>query len=329
MAAGEKLLTDEEIEAIEEVVASGALKEGYNIGVDATPFDLTTAGTSNRLDGDILAKINDRFRIKLKAVLEKELRYFADIGVAEVGVEECQSFFNAENSPSQLSVTKLSPLKGESIISVDADVIYSCVEVWFGGERRHGGGFESSREFSATEELVGKKIRVGVYAALMEAWAPILELQCEHVQSETSPQRLDHAGLGQHLVRTRFSVGSNEDAHGFISIIYPLESIKLVRRSLIETPNAVSTPNRLEKAWSKKLSEAVNEVSFEARVSAEELPIPFGRLRRLKTGDTIPLKTAGIASLKINGLSLFDVEIGSRGGKAAVKILGPHKSEKV
>ena len=35
MSEGEKLLTDEEMEAIEEVVASGNLGEGYNIGIDS------------------------------------------------------------------------------------------------------------------------------------------------------------------------------------------------------------------------------------------------------------------------------------------------------
>jgi len=44
MADGEKLLTDEEMQAIEEVVASGGLEEGgYNVGAAAEQFDLTAA----------------------------------------------------------------------------------------------------------------------------------------------------------------------------------------------------------------------------------------------------------------------------------------------
>jgi len=41
----DKLLTDEELSAIEDMVASGDLGgEGYNVGVAASAYDLTLAG---------------------------------------------------------------------------------------------------------------------------------------------------------------------------------------------------------------------------------------------------------------------------------------------
>ena len=50
MAEGEKLLTDEELEAIEEVVASGNLGEGYNIGIEADSYDLSARENQPALD---------------------------------------------------------------------------------------------------------------------------------------------------------------------------------------------------------------------------------------------------------------------------------------
>ena len=49
MADGEKLLTDEEMQAIEEVVASGGLEEGgYNVGAAAEQFALRKSVTRLR-----------------------------------------------------------------------------------------------------------------------------------------------------------------------------------------------------------------------------------------------------------------------------------------
>ena len=48
MSESEKLLTDEELEAIEEVVASGNLGEGYNIGIEADSYDLTAREINRR-----------------------------------------------------------------------------------------------------------------------------------------------------------------------------------------------------------------------------------------------------------------------------------------
>ena len=58
MSESEKLLTDEELEAIEEVVASGNLGEGYNIGIEADSYDLTARENQPTLDTEVLEQIN-------------------------------------------------------------------------------------------------------------------------------------------------------------------------------------------------------------------------------------------------------------------------------
>ena len=71
MSEGEKLLTDEEMEAIEEVVASGNLGEGYNIGIDSHRYDLTSKENQSSLDTEVLEQINNRLQRHLRLSLLK------------------------------------------------------------------------------------------------------------------------------------------------------------------------------------------------------------------------------------------------------------------
>ena len=60
----DKLLTDEELTAIEEMVASGDLGgEGYNVGVASDAYDLTLQDTSVGVNVTAIEQINDRFQL--------------------------------------------------------------------------------------------------------------------------------------------------------------------------------------------------------------------------------------------------------------------------
>ena len=145
MSEGEKLLTDEELEAIEEVVASGNLGEGYNIGIEVDSYDLTARENQPALDTEVLEQINSRLQRHLRLNLLKELKYDAPVSAEAVEVMEYAEYVQQISSPSSLSITKISPLKDECLCVLDAQVIYSCVDNWFGGSPRPLSGEAASR----------------------------------------------------------------------------------------------------------------------------------------------------------------------------------------
>ena len=327
MAEGEKLLTDEEMEAIEAVVASGNLGEGYNIGIEAAGYNLTAKENLPALNTEVLEQINSRLQRHLRLSLLKELKYDATVSAEAVEVAEYGDYIQKVSSPSSLSVTRITPLKGECLCVLDPQVIYSCVDNWFGGSPRPLIGEVASREFSRTEEVVAKKVRLSVYSALLEAWAPSLEVQCEFLRSEFNPLLVNLLAEDEQVVVTRFKMGFGDESLGSVDIVYPVDSVKLLRGSLVKIVEEKTPTSRLEQQWKSRLSEALDEIPFEAVVSAGEIPISFADLANLKVGDTIPLKTMGRSELSVNGLSIFEVEIGSAGQNAAVKLKGSIASE--
>ena len=322
MADGEKLLTDEEMQAIEDVVASGDLEgDGYNVGAAAESFDLTSKDNRPSFDTTVLEQINERFHRHLRIGLLRELKYSADVAMGTVGVMNYGDYIRNLPSPVSLNLTNMSPLKGESVCFIDPQVVFSCVDNWFGGTPRPLAAVSEAREFSATEEVVMKKVRIVVYAALLEAWAPALRVQCEFVRAETNPLLANIAADNDLVIINRFKVGNGTDALGAIDIVHPFDSINLVRGSLTKVVAAKRTENRLEREWSQKLANTLDEVPFEAVVNAGEIPISLAKLNTLKVGDVISLQDMGRSELCVNGLPIYEVEMGSRGDHAAVKIV--------
>ena len=329
MAEGERLLTDEEMDAIGEVVASGELGEGYNVNVETSPFELVSDNNSHALDTSILDQINERFRRNLRTNVRKELNCDMQISSGVIAINEYGKILEDEKTPLCLNVTRIAPLKGETLVSISSGVIFSCVDAWFGGGYAGKTGTPVDRQFSATEELVAKKMRISLYSALIEAWAPCLEVQCELSRAENDPALLELLGPSELVVANSFRIGGEENPFGTIEIFYPLESIKLIRGSMVATEEAKVTENRLERLWSERLRKVVGEVDFEAVVEAVKIPLSLGDLKNLQVGDTINLKDLENSELKVNGVPLYKVEIGSQGNSTAVKILANKSKEAV
>ena len=129
MADGEKLLTDEEMQAIEDVVASGGLEGGgYNVGVEAKSFDIASKDNRPDFDTTVLEQINERFHRHLRVGLARELKYSAEVALGTVEVMKYADYLASLPTPVSLNLTNMSPLKGESICVIDPQVIFSCVD---------------------------------------------------------------------------------------------------------------------------------------------------------------------------------------------------------
>ena len=152
------------------------------------------------VDTSALKQINDRFRRFFRANLRRELNHHMEISDGAIEICEYGKILEDEKTPVSLNVTRISPLKGESLISISSGVIFSCVDAWFGGGADGKTVQSADRQFSATEELVAKKMRISLYSALIEGWAP--SLSAVRIKPRgTDPALLDLLGPSELVVR--------------------------------------------------------------------------------------------------------------------------------
>lgn len=318
----EKLLTDEELSAIEEMVASGDLGgEGYNVGVAAAAHDITLQDTSVGVNVTAIEQINDRFHRFMRAGLLDELRYNARLQSGRIEIIRYSDYVQSTSPPLSVNVTKIDPLRGECLAVIHSQVIFSCLDNWFGGSPQSLTTVSPSRMFTPTERAVIDKIRGVMFSSLEEAWSPFLQVDCSLSTSEVSAVFANIADDDAMIILNRFETVTDGDEKGFLDVVYPYDSLKLVRdvlRSRIQTSGRDAESDAL---WTDELLDSLHEVPIEVVVKAADIAISIEQLSSLKIGDWIPIRPPEHAEVAVNGFPVFAAEVGSRGNQVAIQIV--------
>ena len=318
----DKLLSDEELNAIEEMVASGDLGgDGYNVGIAASAYDLTLQDTSVGVNVTAIEQINDRFHRFMRAGLLDELRYNARLQPGRIEIIRYGDYVQSTSPPLSVNVTKIDPLRGECLAVIHSQVVFSCLDNWFGGSPQSLTSVPPGRIFTPTESAVIEKIRAVIFNSLAEAWAPFLQVECSLTTAEISAVFANIAADDDMIILNRFeTMGDGEDL-GYVDIVYPYASLKLVRDVLRSRIQTSGSDGEADVQWGDDLLESLDEVPIEVVVTAAELDISVEQLSSLKAGDWLPIRPPEHAEVSVNGFPVFTAEVGSKGNQVAIQIV--------
>lgn len=318
----DKLLSDEELNAIEEMVASGDLGgDGYNVGIAASAYDLTLQDTSVGVNVTAIEQINDRFHRFMRAGLLDELRYNARLQPGRIEIIRYGDYVQSTSPPLSVNVTKIDPLRGECLAVIHSQVVFSCLDNWFGGSPQSLTSVPPGRIFTPTESAVIEKIRGVIFNSLAEAWAPFLQVECSLTTAEISAVFANIAADDDMIILNRFeTMGDGEDL-GYVDIVYPYASLKLVRDVLRSRIQTSGSDGEADVQWGDDLLESLDEVPIEVVVTAAELDISVEQLSSLKAGDWLPIRPPEHAEVSVNGFPVFTAEVGSKGNQVAIQIV--------
>ena len=318
----DKLLTDEELNAIEEMVASGDFGgDGYNVGVAASTYDLTLQDTSVGVNVTAIEQINDRFHRFMRAGLLDELRYNARLQPGRIEIIRYGDYVQSTSPPLSVNVTKIDPLRGECLAVIHSQVVFSCLDNWFGGSPQSLTSVAPGRIFTPTESAVIEKILGVIFQSLSEAWAPFLQVDCSLATSEISAVFANIAADDDMIILNRFeTMGDGEDL-GYVDIVYPYASLKLVRDVLRSRIQTSGSDDEADMQWGDDLVESLDEVPIDVVVTAAELEISVEQLSSLKAGDWLPIRPPEHAEVSVNGFPVFTAEVGSKGNQVAIQIV--------
>jgi flagellar motor switch protein FliM len=324
----DKLLTEEELAAIEEMVATGDLGgEGYNVGVATGSYDLTRQDTSVGVNVTAIEQINDRLHRFMRIGLLEELRYNARLQPGRTEIIRYADYVASTSPPLAVNVTKIDPLRGECLIVIHSQVVFSCLDNWFGGSPQSLTSVAAGRIFTPTENAVINKIRDVIFNSLAEAWAPFMQVECSLSSSEISAVFANIAADDEMVIMNRFETQGDGEDLGFVDVIYPYANLKQVRDVLSTRITTSGSDAESDARWSAGLLDSLEEVPIEGVVKAVELSISVDELSNMKVGDWFPIRPPEHAELSVNGFPIFNVEVGSRGNQVAIQIVESVMSE--
>ena len=321
------LLSEEELSALSSGVQDGSIETdtGFNTRVRVRKHDLASEDSSLGVNVSSVDMINERFIRLFRLGLLEVLRTSPRVNPTRVQILKFGDYLKGLKAPLSVNIVRMNPLRGNSVIIIDPNVVFSSLDSFFGGFGKGVGELPSGRLFTPTESRIIKIILEVFFRSLTEAWSPLLPLECEHISSEINPQFAQIADENDLVVLSRFEADATASGgRGFIDLVYPYATLKPVRELLSSRLQSGDGNEESDKIWRQQLAAAVGDAKLDLRVSLGEIKTTLHHLNNLREGELLFFKKEDTALMSANGVPAFHVAVGTRGSQVAVQIDHEH-----
>ncbi|HET6434865.1 MAG TPA: flagellar motor switch protein FliM [Xanthomonadaceae bacterium] len=317
MTMGADLLSQDEIDALLHGVDSGAVPtEAPPAPGEARAFDFATQDRIVRGKLPTLEMINERFARTWRIGLFNLLRRAADLSVRGIDLMRFGEYMHSLQVPNNLNLVKMKPLRGTALVVYEPRLVFTMVDNFFGGNGKYHTRIEG-REFTPTEMRVIQLLLKQTFADLVEAWAPVMPVEFEYMNSEVNPHFANIISPREYIVVSRFHV-ELEGGGGELHVALPYAMLEPIRELL----DAGVQSDRVERdeTWTRALQTQLQDAEVELSTTLAQRQISLRALSRLKVGDIIPIDLPRNVVLKVEELPLFSGEFGTHNGRNAVKV---------
>lgn len=318
--SGDDILSQDEIDALLHGVEDGEVdtSEEYLLhdGVPR-PIDLTTHERIVRGRMPTLEMINNRFCRNLRVSLFNFLQRAVDISFQGVQLTKFSEYLHTLAVPTSLNIVRVPPLRGSGLFVLDAKLVFSLVENFFGGEGRIYTRIEG-REFSAMEHRVIRLALERAFADMRDAWAPVLEIDFEYVNAEVNPQFANIVSPTEIVVTSSFGLDI-DGMGGVLQHTLPYSMIEPIRDLL--DAGVQSDRDSRDDRWARSIRAEMEFAEVELNATLAEVELSVQRLMQLKRGDIIPIEMPDQVLLCAEGVPLFRGQVGIANGNHAIRVV--------
>jgi len=317
MTMGAEILNQDEIDALLRGVDDGAVPTAPppEIPGEVKSYDIATQVRLVRGRMPTLEMINDRFARQFRLGLFNMIRRTAQIGVAPVKLQKFSEYVQNLHVPSSLNLMRLNPLRGTALLVLDARLVFTIVDNFFGGNGRYAK--IEGREFTMTENRIIQMVLRQAFGDLTEAWSIIANIKPEYLNSEINPHFANIVSPSEIVVVTSFKV-ELEGGGGELHVTMPYAMIEPIREQL--DSGVQSDRMDGDDTWSQSLREEIEEAEVEIVPVLGKSSLTLGRLVDLKPGDVIPCDFDGNVTLYAEGVPLLRGSYGASRGQQAIKV---------
>ncbi|WP_434356305.1 flagellar motor switch protein FliM [Parasalinivibrio latis] len=312
------LLSQDEIDALlhgvdddeeEEVVESPD-------GTSAVSFDFSSQDRIVRGRMPTLELINERFSRHMRISLFNMLRKTAEVSINGVQMVKFGEYQNTLYVPTSLNMVRFRPLKGTALITMEARLVFILVDNFFGGDGRFHARIEG-REFTPTERRVVQMLLKLVFEDYKDAWAPVMAVDFEYLDSEVNPAMANIVSPTEVIVVSSFHIeldGGGGDFH----VVMPYSMLEPIRELL--DAGVQSDKMDTDVRWSKALRDEIMDVEVDMRAKLLDTTLTLRDLMELQVGDIIPIDMPESCTVYVEDLPTYRGKMGQSNGNLAIKV---------
>lgn len=312
-----EILSQDEIDALLDGVDSGDVDtQPVAQPGEVMPLDLASQDRIVRGRLPTLEMINERFARHFRVSLFNMLRRSPELSVVGVESLKFSEYMHKLYVPTNLNLVRVKPLRGTALIVFEPRLVFAVVDNFFGGDGRYRAKIEG-REFTPTEMRVVQLLLNAAFTDLAEAWAPILEVEFEYLQSEVNPHLATIVSPTEVVVVSRFRV-ELEGGGGDVHVTLPYSMIEPVREQL--NAGVQSDRGDHDDRWARSMKQQLESAEVSIAGVLARPRVSLRELLALQPGDVIPIGVPRQTELEVEGISSYRGEFGVSGGNNAVRI---------
>ncbi|UCD35200.1 MAG: flagellar motor switch protein FliM [Nitrospiraceae bacterium] len=319
----DKILSQDEVDALLKGVASGEIdtddaRDKILAGVRSYDFTNQERIIRGRMPG--LEMANETFTRMFRGSVSNLIMKFVDISVQNMDTIKFGDFIKAIPVPSSINVFKMEPLKGYSLLVLEAPLVFAFIEFFFGGANAQNIKSEG-RSFTHIEQRVIQRVVNMALSDMKKSWASISPIEAEYVSSEINPQFVTIVTPAEIVINIEILI-EIEDFAGRMFFCIPYSLIEPVREKLYSgiRGDNVETDQR----WTNVMKKLLNDTPVEVSVELGRLMLTFADVMKFEVGSVLNMGKSASSELeiKVEGHSKFKGVPGYCGGAQAIKLTG-------
>jgi flagellar motor switch protein FliM len=316
-----QILSQEEVDALLKGISDGDVETESQKEHDpsvAIRYDLTSQDRIIRGRMPTLEMTNEKFARFFRASLSSLLRKVVSVSALSIDTIKYGDFLKTLPVPTSLHLFRIDPLRGNAIVVVESKVIFTLVDIVFGGSGREAFKVEG-REFTAIENNLIKKVVLSALLDLEKAWKTLLDARMTYQRSEINPQFAHIVPLTDVVIVVNFEIEMDYTS-GVMSLCIPYSTLEPIRDKL--QAGFQSDQLEVDKDWEKRLKEELMSSGLELVAQLGRTHLLTRDVRDLKIGDVILLDRYASDSIDIyvEGIPKFKAFPGVHRGNQALQI---------
>ena len=262
--------------------------------------------------------VRERLVRRLKTSLAGVLGTPPEVEAKPLEMMKFSTFRNRLETPANLHLFTMAPLRGQALVVVTANLAYGLVDKVFGGLGRIPVS-GPRRECSAIEMQTVQRLVGHVLADFTEALTPLHPISCAFVRSETNPISVAICAPTDQVLMLPFQIDLGSGPT-MLSLGIPFAMLEPIRAKLGEPEAAERGPDA---TWLGALQAAVEATEVDMSVELGVAEQTAREVLRLKVGDLIGIETRADDPLEVSveGIRLLTGVPGVSRGNNAVRVI--------
>ncbi|HUD95631.1 flagellar motor switch protein FliM [Sphingobium sp.] len=263
-----------------------------------------------------LDRLGEKLGRRIRAIVEPIAGVRPNVEAQEAKVLDFGAWSAQVPAFCSLSVYRLQPLKGQVLLRMDAAMISTFVDCFYGGIGNRP--LPARTEFTPTEDRLIARLCDSLLSRMVETWGDVLPLEPGLILRESGVGYAAAAQPTDQMVLQRFVISITREQEWPIDLLFPLSALRAVE-GLVST-KLPTDEEHLDPVWQARIARRMRDIRLPARTVVARPNLSLADLMELKVGDVIPVTIGRSLPLIVGNRIVAHGSIGEQDGRAAFQI---------